>query len=315
LKTLIEGRRQALDKEISNIDFALNAKKVNRAELEGEEESGVDRVKKFQSKVDKRKKEIAETDQDMQRHNIDKETHEASLRQARNKKDDLETKITVSDKELNAAKAEERSAIDTEAEIRGKIDEEKNRIAGLEGNKGLCVDQIKKIQDDPEMSWVVKEEPNFNQPNSTYQFQEEDYDDWMETYKDLSTSIQERKKKIDPNIEMVADALEKRFAITKKYKDNIEKGTVILVNNTDVIDEKKLKVIEKCYESVNEDFGKIFGKFLEGANAKLVQVDMHNRKGDFTGCGIEIKCAFNGVWREGLTELSGGQRSLMALSF
>jgi chromosome segregation ATPase len=106
----------------------------------------------------------------------------------------------------------------------------------------------------------------------------------MEAYKDLSTSIQDRKKKIDPNIEMVADALEKRFAITKKYKDNIEKGTVILVNNTDVIDEKKLKVIEKCYESVNEDFGKIFGKFLEGANAKLVQIDMHNRKGSM-GCG------------------------------
>jgi chromosome segregation ATPase len=155
LKKLIEGRRQALDKEISNIDFALNAKKVNRAELEGEEESGVDRVKKFQSKIDKRKKEIAETDQDMQRHNIDKETHEASLRQARNKKDDLETKITVTDKELNAAKAEERSAINTEAEIRGKIDEEKNRIASLEGNKGLCMDQIKKIQDDPDMSWVI----------------------------------------------------------------------------------------------------------------------------------------------------------------
>jgi structural maintenance of chromosome 2 len=29
---------------------------------------------------------------------------------------------------------------------------------------------------------------------------------------------------------------------------------------------------------------------------------------------LEVKVAFNGVWKEGLTELSGGQRSLLALS-
>ena len=30
--------------------------------------------------------------------------------------------------------------------------------------------------------------------------------------------------------------------------------------------------------------------------------------------GLEVKVAFNGTWKEGLTELSGGQRSLLALS-
>ncbi len=30
--------------------------------------------------------------------------------------------------------------------------------------------------------------------------------------------------------------------------------------------------------------------------------------------GLEVKVAFNGVWKESLTELSGGQRSLLALS-
>merc|ERR1711965_977918 len=30
--------------------------------------------------------------------------------------------------------------------------------------------------------------------------------------------------------------------------------------------------------------------------------------------GLEIKVAFNGVWKQSLTELSGGQRSLLALS-
>merc|ERR1719231_1569437 len=30
--------------------------------------------------------------------------------------------------------------------------------------------------------------------------------------------------------------------------------------------------------------------------------------------GLEVRVAFNNVWKEGLTELSGGQRSLLALS-
>lgn len=30
--------------------------------------------------------------------------------------------------------------------------------------------------------------------------------------------------------------------------------------------------------------------------------------------GLEVRVAFGGVWKESLTELSGGQRSLLALS-
>ena len=30
--------------------------------------------------------------------------------------------------------------------------------------------------------------------------------------------------------------------------------------------------------------------------------------------GLEVKVAFGGVWKQSLTELSGGQRSLLALS-
>ena len=32
------------------------------------------------------------------------------------------------------------------------------------------------------------------------------------------------------------------------------------------------------------------------------------------GAGLEVRVAFGGVWKESLTELSGGQRSLLALS-
>ena len=60
---------------------------------------------------------------------------------------------------------------------------------------------------------------------------------------------------------------------------------------------------------VNRDFGSIFSTLLPGAQAKLEPPEgMHAWE------GLEVKVGFGGVWKESLSELSGGQRSLIALS-
>jgi hypothetical protein len=56
--------------------------------------------------------------------------------------------------------------------------------------------------------------------------------------------------------------------------------------------------------------GSIFGTLLPGVSARL-DPDK-DADGNLTGLGVRV--AFNGVWKESLTELSGGQRSLLALS-
>jgi len=48
---------------------------------------------------------------------------------------------------------------------------------------------------------------------------------------------------------------------------------------------------------------------LPGAHAKLEPPE-----GSSVNEGLEVKVAFNDVWKDSLTELSGGQRSLLALS-
>lgn len=57
------------------------------------------------------------------------------------------------------------------------------------------------------------------------------------------------------------------------------------------------------------DFGSIFSTLLPGTTAKLDPPE---------GCsfldGLEVRVAFGGVWKQSLSELSGGQRSLLALS-
>lgn len=49
--------------------------------------------------------------------------------------------------------------------------------------------------------------------------------------------------------------------------------------------------------------------FKKGTHAKLEPPE-----GKSAADGLEVKVAFNGEWKDSLTELSGGQRSLLALS-
>lgn len=61
---------------------------------------------------------------------------------------------------------------------------------------------------------------------------------------------------------------------------------------------------------MSQSFKKIFSTLLPGAQAELQKVDEANIQE-----GVRIRVGFNGEWKESLSELSGGQRSLLALSF
>jgi structural maintenance of chromosome 2 len=98
-----------------------------------------------------------------------------------------------------------------------------------------------------------------------------------------------------------ADLLRKRQVILadkKKIEDVIAE-----------LDVKKTQSLEATWVKVNRDFGSIFSTLLPGTTAKLEPLE-----GKSVMDGLEVKVAFNNVWKDSLTELSGGQRSLLALS-
>lgn len=74
------------------------------------------------------------------------------------------------------------------------------------------------------------------------------------------------------------------------------------------MDRKKHDKLLKTWEKVNRDFGDIFGDLLPGNTCKLEPPE-----GDISE-GLEVRVCLGGVWKSSLTELSGGQRSLIALS-
>merc|ERR1719419_1686399 len=77
------------------------------------------------------------------------------------------------------------------------------------------------------------------------------------------------------------------------------------------LDEKKKRLLENSIETINKSFSNIFSTLLPSANCKLVTLRDENTQ---SFLGIQIKVCLGKTWLESLTELSGGQRSLVALS-
>lgn len=69
------------------------------------------------------------------------------------------------------------------------------------------------------------------------------------------------------------------------------------------LDRYKRNALQTTWEKVNGDFGEIFNELLPGNYAKLQPPEGM----DITQ-GLEVKVRLGQVWKQSLTELSGGQR-------
>ena len=87
-----------------------------------------------------------------------------------------------------------------------------------------------------------------------------------------------------------------------KDKLNIQKAI-------EELDKKRKEALEKVFNVTTESLNKIYKTLLPGTMARLEQIDKYDLMK-----GVHLRVAFNGVWKKSLSELSGGQSSLLALS-
>ena len=105
------------------------------------------------------------------------------------------------------------------------------------------------------------------------------------------------------------EGVEREYSDLRTKKGIIENDKSKIEHVIAELDEKKNEALRMTWAKVNTDFGSIFSTLLPGVHAKLVPSEDGRAL-----TGLEVKVSFNGVWKESLTELSGGQRSLLALS-
>jgi structural maintenance of chromosome 2 len=121
--------------------------------------------------------------------------------------------------------------------------------------------------------------------------------------KALEECFQQKKNKINPKVMAMIDSVEKKEANLKKNMSTVVKDKTKIEETIVKLDEYKKEALHKTWTTVNRDFGAIFNELLPGSFAKLDPPE-----GKTISEGLEVKVMLGKVWKQSLTELSGGQR-------
>jgi len=157
--------------------------------------------------------------------------------------------------------------------------------------------------------WIAQESHLFGKPHTDYDFKKVNPKSARQRLEKLKKKQQDISKKLNKKVMGMFERAEQEYQDLLRKRDQIMKDKQKIHQVIEELDLKKNEALETTWKKVNKDFGSIFSACLPGTSAKLSP-----QEGKSVLEGLEVKVAFNGVWKQSLTELSGGQRSLLALS-
>ncbi|KPI95284.1 Structural maintenance of chromosomes protein 2 [Papilio xuthus] len=179
----------------------------------------------------------------------------------------------------------------------------------LQAEAVACQKKIKSLEESN--AWITSEREYFGAAGGLYDF--EGRGAGAGAAGERLVQLRDRRDKLARGLNARAHTLlgkeEDQYQDVMRKKKIVEADRAKLVQVMAELDEKKKLTLIAACEQVNRDFGSIFSSLLPGAQARLTPPP-----GLTVLEGLEVKVGFNRVWKESLGELSGGQRSLVALS-
>ncbi|KAF4707980.1 Structural maintenance of chromosomes protein 2, partial [Perkinsus olseni] len=238
-------------------------------------------------------------------HNRSKEKHQAiedklaGMNQSRQAIQDdidaLENKLVDLKEAKAAAESEVKKQTKGLSELQGALNATGSRLEKLEGDR----------------PWISREKSEFGVAGSEWDFDASELDlrqsqrQLAQYEKDQKEAGRDLNKKAGMQYEQSKVAAQKLLAdkeTTLAEKREIERFR-------DSLDDRKSEELTRTVHQVNKWFGGIFRSLLPNVNAKLSPP-----QGMTQLEGLELKVQLGSVWKESLSELSGGQKSLLALS-
>ncbi|KAL3940261.1 MAG: hypothetical protein SGARI_001047, partial [Bacillariaceae sp.] len=157
--------------------------------------------------------------------------------------------------------------------------------------------------------WIESEKSAFGVEGGDYDFQATDPGEMSRQLQTLKEEQDSLSKSINKKVMGMIEKAEGEYTELLRKRKVVENDKKKIQSVIEELDVKKKSELERTWKKVNKDFGSIFSTLLPGASAKLEPPE-----GMAAWEGLEVKVAFGDVWKESLSELSGGQRSLLALS-
>jgi len=253
---------------------------------------------------------------------------EAALKEASEEEDNRQIKVG----EVKALYDDAKSSLDEFenrlAQCSAELSEMKHQKAALVKKAEICtleakklsvaISRIEKERQGAERlvtnllknhAWIESEMSAFGVEGGDYDFQATDPNEMSSELKTLKSEQDTLSKKINKKVMGMIEKAEGEYTELLRKRKVVENDKKKIKSVIEELDIKKKSELQRTWRKVNKDFGSIFSTILPGASAKLEPPE-----GMEAWEGLEVKVAFGDVWKESLSELSGGQRSLLALS-
>ncbi|XP_076812350.1 structural maintenance of chromosomes protein 2-like isoform X1 [Clavelina lepadiformis] len=160
-----------------------------------------------------------------------------------------------------------------------------------------------------EYEWIENEKSLFGKSGSPYDFQANPPKEVSRRLEKLEETLEKLKNSVNMRAMSLLGKAEEKYNELIKKKKIVENDKAKIQKTIEELDQMKNEAVTKAYAQVNKNFGTIFSTLLPGATAKLAPTEGSN-----VLAGLEFQVGFGDVWKTNLNELSGGQRSLVALS-
>ena len=175
--------------------------------------------------------------------------------------------------------------------------------------------------------WIAAQRHLFGQPGGDFDFAPFAATGSSSAYSRLQDEVAALSRKVNKKASGQVDKAESEYAALADKRSIVEADKLKIGQVIDELEVKKQQAVSSTWSKVNADFGHIMHALLPGVTAQLRPVGASDAAASssssttaaalsqLVSAGVEMRVAFGGVWKESLSELSGGQRSLLALSF
>ncbi|RPA87516.1 structural maintenance of chromosomes protein 2, partial [Ascobolus immersus RN42] len=342
LKTDIKdakARATEAAKDVKRIEKDINDFKNNKDSKLAELQKSVETLKKSVAKKSAGMKSLQKEFQNAQ---LEFEQAGTDLSAAREALDDATTSLTALESEL-AALRKDHTALKSAHEIAlAHLSDEKAKLVGFDDElseldsairskntriteegleKQKLTHELEKLTKElsaaqqfvanmeNEYEWIADEKEHFGRRGTPYDFNGVNIAECKSSLKNLNERFAGMKKKINPKVMNMIDSVEKKEVALKNMLKTVSRDKRKIEETIATLDEYKKEALDKTWRKVTTDFGNIFADLLPGSFAKLEPPE-----GKDITQGLEVKVRLGQIWKQSLTELSGGQRSLIALS-
>lgn len=315
-----DAKEYAKDKGAKLKELVNEIDKINQQILEEEQEyeTQCEYYQNLEFQLEQAKNDLKQTEDDLKENSsalnkLDEESQaltqslgdrqeklnsvQKNLESERNKLQNIDEEL----KELNSEIKEKQDfKVQSELELQKtthNLSKLKNMSNNVDSKLQTLVEEHDWLKNMSQVNYIVEQHQGIN------------VEEYREREHQLQDMLEDMRRKINPNIMAMIENVEKKEAALKAMIKTIEKDKVKIQETISKLNEYKKETLVTTWKKVDKDFGNIFGDLLPNSFAKLVLCE-----GKEISEGLEIKVKLGNIWKESLIELSGGQRSLIALS-